>query len=59
MRFLNVKWQMIDADNSCPGYIGIYSQVGLVLYNLSGSQALIPNCLGKYPTMYIDHTHKY
>ena len=53
--FVNGERQLIYADNSCPGYIGIYSQVGLCLYNLSGNQALKPNCLGKYPTIYIDH----
>lgn len=50
------KQQLIYADNSCPGYIGIYSQVGLCLYNLWGNQTLKPNCLSKYPTIYIDHT---
>lgn len=37
MCFVNGKWQLIYADNLCPGYIGIYSQVGLILYNLAGS----------------------
>lgn len=55
MRFVNGEWQLIYADNSYPGYIGIYSQVGFILYNLSGNQALKPNCLSKYPTIYIDH----
>ncbi len=32
MCFVIGKWQLIYADNSCPGYIGIYSQVGLGLY---------------------------
>lgn len=56
MRFVNGKYQLIYDDTSCPGYIGIYSQKSLNLYNLSGNQALKPNCLGKYPTVYIDHT---
>lgn len=54
MCFVIGKWQLIYADKTCPGYIGIYSQVGL--YNRSGKQALKPNCLSKYPTIYIDHT---
>lgn len=56
MSFVNVNWQLIYAGNSRPGHIGIYSQVGLLLYYVHGSQALNPNCLGKYPTIYIDHT---
>lgn len=55
MCFVNGEWQLIYTDNSCPVYIGIYSQVGLGLYSLSGIQALKPNCLGKYPKIYIDH----
>lgn len=56
MCFVIGKRRLIYADNSCPGYIGIYSQVGPRLYSLSGNQALKPNCLSKYPTIYIDHT---
>lgn len=44
MCFVNGEHQLIYADNSYPDYIGIYSQVGLSLYNLSSKQALKPNC---------------
>lgn len=56
MCFVNGKYQLIYADNSCPGCIGIYSQMSLSLHNVSGNQALKPNCLGKYITIYIDQT---
>lgn len=51
-----VEQQLIYADNCSPVYIGIYSQMGLCLCNLLGNQTLKPNCLIKYPTIYIDHT---
>lgn len=58
MCFVNGKYQLIYADTSCPDGIGIYSQKSRSLYNLSGNQALKPDCLGKYKKQYILTTHK-